>query len=90
MEHVISGEIIVEYDSHVADDGQFLDEFLEEGGVEVEAVTHADDYDGRIELFEVDVDQFLHDELDELGLIELHRPHVILLRKVPRINWKHQ
>ena len=38
VEHVISGEIIVEYDSHVADDGQFLDEFLEEGGVEVEAV----------------------------------------------------
>lgn len=43
LKHVISCEIIVKNDAHVANNSQFFDEFLEEGSFEVQSVAHADD-----------------------------------------------
>lgn len=90
LKHVISCEIIVKNDAHIANYCQLLDELFEEGGFEVKSMAHADDNERRIELLDVNIDQFLHDELDELRLVKLNRPHIVLLGKVPGIDWKNQ
>lgn len=45
----------------------------------MQAMAEADDHEGRVELSHLNENQLLHDEFDELGLIELRRGQLVAL-----------
>ena len=55
-------EVVIEYDPHIGENGELANNLLEVGRINGQRIGVRDDDDGRTELPDLVVDDFLHDE----------------------------